>query len=227
MRCTNCGWNDNPDGQENCVKCNTPLTAATSNNIIQNTESKDLSGTVKGAASPLIPWDKESNLSGTLKSDTGLNCTTCGYLLREDSVFCPNCGAKSETVKQETSEIISGNSITRKISSESQSNYKGTINPYTTSKPATCFLKIVPRKDEPEKVTIEIEGNASLSRENLDPQNNTITGKEQASLEFKDGSWYITNKSEQGTTFIQIHENYKLNKGDIILMGDRKFEFDC
>jgi predicted component of type VI protein secretion system len=61
----------------------------------------------------------------------------------------------------------------------------------------------------------------------LDPDNNTITSKTQAIFEFRDGGWYLTDKSEQQTTFIRASGTVKLEKGDVILMGNRKFIFDC
>ena len=65
-----------------------------------------------------------------------------------------------------------------------------------------------------------------LFRSILDAENNTITSKTQAIFEFRDGEWYITDKSDQQTTFIRASGAVKLEKGDIILMGNRKFIFD-
>lgn len=66
----------------------------------------------------------------------------------------------------------------------------------------------------------------SLNRSVLEADNNTITGKVQAELEFRDGAWYLVDRSEQETTFVRATGPVKLQKGDVILMGNRKFKFD-
>jgi hypothetical protein len=66
-----------------------------------------------------------------------------------------------------------------------------------------------------------------LNRAVLESDNNTITGKVQAELAFRDGAWYLVDRSEQETTFIRASGPVKLQKGDVILMGNRKFIFDC
>ena len=37
--------------------------------------------------------------------------------------------------------------------------------------------------------------------------------------------WYIENKSDQETTFIKVSRKTKLEPGDIIVLGNRLFEF--
>lgn len=61
-----------------------------------------------------------------------------------------------------------------------------------------------------------------LNRENLDPDNPTITRKVQAELTFSNGQWKLADKSSIGT-FIKLSESYTLKDGDQILMGDRIF----
>jgi hypothetical protein len=46
-------------------------------------------------------------------------------------------------------------------------------------------------------------------------------------VSYRDGNWYLENRSEMQTTFLRIDGEIKLEKGDILLLGDRMFEFDC
>jgi hypothetical protein len=66
----------------------------------------------------------------------------------------------------------------------------------------------------------------SLNRDNLEPDNFTITSKVQAEIKLVDGQWYIENKSGLKTTFIQVLTPVKLNKGDVIIMGNKRFLFE-
>lgn len=67
--------------------------------------------------------------------------------------------------------------------------------------------------------------NHELNRENLDPDNQTITSKVQAQLICEDGQWYIQDKSSQHTTFVYAGEKTAIKDGDVILMGNRQFVF--
>jgi hypothetical protein len=64
-----------------------------------------------------------------------------------------------------------------------------------------------------------------LSRSNTDANNSSITSKEQAVLTYEDGAWYIENRSELRTTYIRVNGKIKLTAGDIIVLGNREFEF--
>ncbi len=64
-----------------------------------------------------------------------------------------------------------------------------------------------------------------LNRSNTDPNNNTITSREQAVLTCEDGEWFIENRSDLKTTFVRVNGKVKLNNGDIIVLGNREFEF--
>ncbi|GHV48545.1 hypothetical protein FACS1894181_04590 [Bacteroidia bacterium] len=65
-----------------------------------------------------------------------------------------------------------------------------------------------------------------LNRANTEPDNLTITSKEQALLIFENEKWYIQDRSEHQTTFIRASERIELKRGDIIMLGNRRFEFE-
>jgi pSer/pThr/pTyr-binding forkhead associated (FHA) protein len=72
----------------------------------------------------------------------------------------------------------------------------------------------------------EYEGSeVVLKRDNTDANNPSITSRQQAVITHKDGVWYIEDKSEQKTTFVQASRKVELHDGDLILLGNRLFEF--
>jgi hypothetical protein len=78
-----------------------------------------------------------------------------------------------------------------------------------------------------EKKILEFQGKSNfLNRSNLDPDNLTITSKVQAEINYINGQWYLENKSALGTTFILVNKPTKIAKGDIIVLGNKKFFFD-
>ena len=79
-------------------------------------------------------------------------------------------------------------------------------------------------EDEVKEFTYE-EDAIKLNRNNLDPDNITITGRTQAELVYENGKWFLKDMSDLKTTFIRATESTELKEGDIILMGDRKFVF--
>jgi hypothetical protein len=96
-------------------------------------------------------------------------------------------------------------------------------------KEKTFSLKFLKDSDDIDdtKKTLRFEGEkVSLNRENLEPENFTITSKVQAEIKLVDGQWYIENKSGLKTTFIQVLHPVRLNKGDVIVMGNKRFLFE-
>ncbi len=112
---------------------------------------------------------------------------------------------------------------------EKPRNFRGTINPYmmNVETDPTFLLKPIKRMDERHDFNEqEYEGKeVVLNRDNTDPGNPSITSREQAVITNVDGRWYIEDKSDQKTTFVRAGEKIELHDGDIILLGNRMFEF--
>lgn len=64
-----------------------------------------------------------------------------------------------------------------------------------------------------------------LNRDNTDPENPSITSRQQAAISNINGKWVITDLSDQQTTFVRPSEGYELRDGDTILLGNRLFIF--
>lgn len=209
MRCRNCGW-ENPDNLTRCEKCNTPLEGASFYAAPIAAPQQNFSKTVNEAA---------------VFSDApvdGINvCPQCGYPMRPGVSVCPNChfGA-TELEPQARSAAPAPNQV-------KASPAQGTVNPWVQVAPANkCTLEPVAQQGVDSPEALHLKGDAhELNRATLDPENQTITSKTQATLTFKDGQWFIEDKSAQHTTFIYAGEKTALKDGDVILMGNRQFVF--
>ena len=141
--------------------------------------------------------------------DEKVKCDKCGAEVSIDFTFCPKCG---ERIHLPTIRAI---------------RHKATPAP-EPPKPH-CHLTLIPEEDEQkEPVTNDYEGaSIILTRENTESDNRTITSKEQAELTCEDGKWYLLNKSELGSTYLEASRKLELQQGDIIVLGDRRFKFDA
>ena len=132
-------------------------------------------------------------------------CGSCGNQVPPDAAFCPHCG-----------------------SSLRNKPVGGTVNPW--SKPQdSAFFTLKPIQWDGEGVeyapTTHSGDRIVLNRTNTDPNNNSITSKEQAVVTKEEGHWYIENKSEQKTTLLRVDRKIELVDGDVIVLGNRFFEF--
>jgi len=196
MRCNNCGW-DNPDGSTRCEKCNAPLQGGTSQQQNSYGHSTVIEGDAFGPKQP----------SKTVIDETIIEAP-------QVSPSQPKPQAQPQAAPTE--------------------DFSGTVNPYAgvgAFVPVPrCILKpvIFPGEDSryvPQQVNIK--GNyTELNRQLIDPDNNTITSKVQATLTFKDGKWYVQNQSVQKTTYVFAGEPIEVKHGDVILMGNRTFVFE-
>jgi hypothetical protein len=200
MRCKYCGW-DNPAGNVNCCKCNQILSAD------YPSDSPKTSG-------PEFNSRMTVN-ENAIFSKTKHECKYCGYPLMPDISVCPSCRTSQTIVAPER---------------EPANNYTGfgrqTVRP---NKRNHCSLKLIPEeKEKISSVELSFSGEEIvLNRSNTEPDNPTITSKEQAVLTCEGKEWYIRDRSQLKTTYVQASDKIKLNAGDIIVLGDRRFQFDC
>lgn len=239
MRCKNCGW-ENPADLTKCEKCHSSLAEPAQPHNATTPASDRLRSTV---AEGLIFSD--AKLSSAPKT-----CPKCGYPISENSTSCPNCNyelqiaptsKQSLTCKSCGAEIaqnakfcsacgspIAGDaSHPRKI----QRSTMGTVigGPVVGPAAGNKFCTLKPIAWEGEEVNynpITYSGDKIiLNRANTDANNHSITSREQAILTCEDGEWYIENKSDLRTTFLRVNGRVKLTSGDVIVLGNREFEF--
>lgn len=209
MRCKNCGW-ENPDNLTRCEKCNTPLEGASFNAAPVAAPQQSFSKTVcEAAVFPDAPVG-------------GANvCPQCGYPMRPGVSVCPNCHFGATEIEPQA------RPATPAPKQVKASPAQGTVNPWVQVAPANkCTLEPVAQQGVDSPEVLHLKGDAhELNRANLDPENQTITSKTQATLTCEDGLWFIEDKSAQHTTFIYAGEKTALKDGDVILMGNRQFVF--
>lgn len=149
----------------------------------------------------------------------GLHCTNCGAMLAPNARFCASCGAPA------------GNQPPQ-MNPRPKKPFGGTIagfsDPGNMGMGSFCTLKpIAWARERIEYQPISYTGERIiLNRTNTDANNQTITSNEQASLTFKNGEWYLEDLSPNRTTMIRVSRPVKLQDGDIIMLGNRMFEFN-
>ncbi len=134
---------------------------------------------------------------------THVQCDKCGQQVDVANKFCPHCGAPI------------------RLKTMRSPRYRGEIQPQFS-------LTLVPDEDETIQPTTRGYTGQSciLNRANTEPSNITITSKEQAALSFKNGKWYIENRSEHGSTYVKVTEPTELKPGTVIMLGNREFRFE-
>ena len=235
MRCNNCGW-INTDNESRCIKCNTELKGNNSSNTSREEQPVNYSGTIAGTQAQPLPaaasGEQAGNDTGKQAKEKGnatlISCPECAYIYSSRATVCPKCGRPNH--KKEKEAPAATNPVTMKTDT---GNYSGTIDPYRNSlsgNKITCGLTPVPgigdKDNQPQRIFAFDDKPIELNRDNLDPGNKNITGKIQATIVYENGQWYLEDKSEQKTTFLQVSEKTALKEGDIIVMGDRKFIFN-
>lgn len=244
MRCKNCGWPNKPQVKV-CVKCHAPLDA---NEDVQSgfepaqTPSSSNEPNLKKTVLESEVFVNHGGASSQSSSDADLNmktCPKCGYALRPNVSKCPNCNYPIKPEGQKSSyggsrEDEFSDSVRRPTrtanANDGKGKVSGTINPWMMGNmelDPSFELRPIRRMNERKELSdLLFEGKeVVLNRENTDVNNASITSHEQAIVSRIDGHWYIEDRSEQKTTFVQASNKIELHDGDIILLGNRMFEF--
>lgn len=201
-------------GQLRCPKCTYPVTSKL--NSCPNC-GVDFTNTESGNVSGNKPQDKIDKVCDDKNLFDFTNiCDNCNKEVPGEYSFCPYCGSK----------IIMK---TRKI------DYHVTPTPEPdeeqgTEEPVSGVCRLIPLTEDNTPIGStekKFEGSTIvLNRKNTDPNNRTITSKEQAKLYFIDGKWYVENFSQYNSTLLVVGRKMELQPDDIIILGDRKFKFE-
>lgn len=214
MRCRNCGWENNL-GALKCEKCNAPL----SGSMVDFHPPLD-----SGRQSP--PTEK---LNETVREFSGNDdghkrciCKVCDFPYDSGRDCCPHCGMGVDYTIP-LMECPRCHHMMR-IGYACPFCGKHWTEPQNS---ASCSLTpIAWEKEYRELESINFVGTTIvLNRANTEPNNNSITSKEQAILTYENGAWYIEDRSRLQTTYLYVAEKTKLKDGDTIILGNRKFTF--
>ena len=254
MRCNNCGW-QNPDGVSACERCGSALDSQNSfvadtynqQNSYHHEASSSLRSTVREAVAFGENISHESNSENTVNPNEV--CRNCGYSLSPVMNVCPQCGTSR---KQGQSGSMQHNVNSNDLQSQPKNKQcpkcgmdvqrsakfcpscgqpltmRGTVNAWDNPQNNDfCSLKPIPwSRENTEYSPISYSGQRIiLNRANIDPNNQSITSREQAMLTNDGKDWYIEDLSDQHSTMIRVSRKTKLQTGDIIALGNRLFEF--
>ena len=134
---------------------------------------------------------------------TGKICSKCGNVIVPGARFCGFCG---QAVRQAMGTIGAWDAPVEVV--------KCSLAPIPFENEAVLYEPVIYTGEE-----------IILNRDNTDTENQTITSKQQAVLIHEGDNWYIEDRSARQSTMIHVRGRVKLKDGDIILLGNRKFEF--
>lgn len=214
-RCKNCGWPNRP-GEDYCVKCGSPLVGE---------EQGPLRATVLEPSNSY--GDNICPKCGNPLPADAENCPNCNYYVSSQQQVANNYSPQSNNANIQATRLDSPTRMDNPATKKSK--ISGTQNPYMIGPEAEPTIVLTPQKRLNEKnnpTGLEYEGKSVvLNRSNTEPDNQSITSQTQAVISNIDGRWFIEDKSEQGTTFVRATRNIELKDGDMILLGNRLFEF--
>lgn len=163
-----------------------------------------------GGSSPSSQQDSDVAIKKTV---IGKSANPEDYIDAHDS----KAAKKTLTEKEEVHSV--------KKEEKGADTLRGTINPWNQARYESIEFIPMAREGQEEDSVISFKNDVpmiELNRDNLDPDNPTITRKIQAELTFSNGNWKLQDKSSVGT-FLKLSESHTLKDGDQILMGDRIF----
>ena len=221
MRCQFCGWK-NPESKTTCEKCNQPLQVA--DNLGKSTVREN--GTASSGTDRPTQMNDSFNPKATVREDnptagSGAElCPNCGYQLDGESV-CPVCGTSREEV--DTHKAGEGSEFKKTV----RPNHNHRFNNETEDTgSAFSLVKITDSGEASVSISFNAE-EVELNRGNTDPANQTITSRIQAGVRKEGDKWFIEDKSEYHSTFVQASRPAELRDGDMILLGDQLFRFEA
>jgi len=229
MRCNSCGEINAPSATT-CKNCGAVLNKNGDEEQVRRTVVQSISKCPKCGYSVLSDFKTCPNCGAAIQPKQSAPhtvvsnvsprfgttaCIKCGKEVSNEYLFCPYC---SSPIPKMT--IPVGKHRNKK---EAEAN-----NEKEEKNVPLCSLTLIPDEGEQKaELHHEFEGESIvLNRSNTEPDNLTITSKEQAILTNEDGRWFVLNHSELGSTFVEANRKLELQSGDIIILGDRRFRFE-
>ncbi|MEL6277143.1 MAG: zinc ribbon domain-containing protein, partial [Bacteroidota bacterium] len=213
MRCPNCGW-VNEDGELTCKKCNYRLDGSIGADEEPSRESQQsnfstsdgLKGTIAGSQMVRESWDEEDNSQQSprrtsdqtssrdssrttpMPEDEGFDDSEWGV---DEEPSSENKGWRPSPEPNDEPPIAGDNTGSKgKSTGRQRPNFKGTIDPTRQRIVHQGFsLKPVAKEGESDRAPLSFTGEqVFLNRANLDPDNYSITSREQALIENVNGA---------------------------------------
>lgn len=213
MKCQFCGTINRPD-RDKCERCNRPLLNNVNNQMDMTMNENNDKPTNR---QPERGFNPKVTVRETPANVSPQVCPECGYELSNGT--CSSCGYPVKKETESKTESINRVAV----------NVRQTMRPIRKGEKNNVFA-LVPISEEtgmPEGETLDFEGESvMLNRDNTDPNNKTITSREQAVITFENGRWCLEDRSEYKTTFVQVARKTELQKGDLILLGTQLYRFE-
>lgn len=219
LQCPKCHYPISDDSLPSCPNCNCDFTGQEDDDDedVDNDVTPD-STLAKKDEKVLISMESTVEKRDDKDIEVVLNeCDNCHQMVSNEFKFCPYCGAEMR-MKTVMGRRNKGNK--KKDVDKSEKDEKKLVQ-------LTCHLTMVPDDDEDKQAfTNKYEGKSIiLNRANTEPDNPTITSKQQAEIIYDDGKWYIENRSQLSTTYLAVNHRLQISSGDVIMLGDRRFIF--
>lgn len=239
--CGQCGYPLTGDIHE-CPYCHTPVRATvqteTQAEIIdeggneyaekETQVAEELPVSDDNPVSQVFPAVSEEEQLPSVNEESG-SCPSCGARVPADAKFCLSCG--SSMVQHPTARPEAVPRINRvgmgTVRNATVIPGFGDERVAVAERVHYCTLR---RREWPGETvrytpTTYSGDEIVLNRMNTDQNNNTITSKQQAVITCEDGQWYIEDRSALQSTYVRVNGKTPINPGDIILLGNREFEF--
>jgi len=164
-------------------------------------------------------------------SSDSRTCDSCGYILMSSTQSCPRCSKEFEKVDLPDEKPATSKESPFSEPVKPATPHNATINPWMKkakeAKIAKFTLTNISWEAHEQHHIVEFTGpNIELNKESLKSDSDAISGTNQAKVELVDGEWQVTDTSSHQTTFIQVAKPYKLQDGDVLLIGDELFKFN-
>jgi RNA polymerase subunit RPABC4/transcription elongation factor Spt4 len=245
--CKNCNTTNSLESLK-CSHCNTALDGSmVIKNKVYKPSTNPVSTTTNNSNNEAIAVETKMKPNN---ESQGNSCSKCGYLNREESSICIQCGSTLDlnkwmhhnnlqtTIKNEEVpiavpleeikpevETISNPPLVD-LSIENNEIGTATINPWAAKKRSGFKLTPLQLNDNTHVSELFFGGDTvTLNRGNLEIDNSAISSQKHAIISQESGKWYITDCSSQQTTFIRVGDKTLLQNDDVILIGNRLYCF--
>lgn len=238
MRCDNCGWS-NPEGLTKCQKCNQELLPPVSNAINQTV----LDPNRQSAASQQSPSVSCPRCGYPLSSANSF-CPNCGTQIQHDTPAEQPVYAKTvrvlpdefldEPAEQKPVEAPLKATVREIPVKLMDNNYSKTVRVLpeemlVNEEPAEPSFRLVPMDnfDGATAAVKEFNGAvATVAGDSLVENGGYMPDGLEVEFTCEDGQWSVTDKGASKAVFVSASHPVKIQSGDIIVIGNRRFIFE-